>query len=88
MARVDTQRALALVTEVLAQEPAHTAARALETRIHEEARRWDAAAQSLRKRIDHTAKQDKVGLWLALAQIQDSRSDLGRQTGGTVDRPL
>ncbi len=73
MARVDASRALSLVTEVLAQEPAHAAARALETRIHEEARRWEAAAQSLRKRIEHAPKQEKLGLWLALAQIQDTR---------------
>ena len=75
LSRVDHSRALALVGEVLTTEPAHaTAARALETRIHEEARRWDAAAASIRKRIDHApkhARRSRFG-WRS-AQVQDSR---------------
>ena len=73
LSRVDPARALALVNDVLAQEPAHATARALETRIHEEARRWDAAASSIKRRIEHVPPAEKVALWLALAQLQDTR---------------
>jgi tetratricopeptide (TPR) repeat protein len=74
LAPVDPARALALVDEVLAVDPAHTAARALETRLHEEAGRWERAAESIRARIERaSARQDKLTLWLALAQIQHQR---------------
>ena len=73
LARIDSARALALVNEVLTLEPAHATARALETRIHEESRRWDAAAISIRKRIEHAPKGEQLALWLSLANIQDSR---------------
>jgi tetratricopeptide (TPR) repeat protein len=73
LARHDPARALSLVTEVLSQEPAHSAARALATRLHEEAGRWELAAHSLRARIDHTPKEDKLPLLLALAHIEETR---------------
>jgi tetratricopeptide (TPR) repeat protein len=74
LAPVDPVRALALVDEVLAVDTAHSAARALETRLHEEAGRWERAADSIRARIDHvSARQDKLSLWLALANIQHQR---------------
>ncbi len=74
LARVDPARATALVADVLQQDPAHIGARALETRLHEEAGRWEQAAQSIRARIDLvTNAREKVALWLALAQIQDAR---------------
>jgi cellulose synthase operon protein C len=70
---VDPSRALAVVTDVLASEPGHAEARVLETRLHENAARWELAAGSLRARIDQTpGKIEKVKLWLALAQVQDS----------------
>lgn len=74
LARVDPPRAIALVNDVLAQDAQHVGARSLETRLHEEAGRWEAAAASIRARIDLVVTtKEKVALWLALAQIQDSR---------------
>jgi tetratricopeptide (TPR) repeat protein len=73
MARVDPARALTLVNDVLSQEPAHVAARALATRLHEDAGRWEHAAQSMRDRIDHAPKAEKMALWLARAQLQETR---------------
>jgi tetratricopeptide (TPR) repeat protein len=74
LARVDPPRAVALVQEVLEQDPQHVAGRALETRLQEEAGRWEQAAASLRARIDiATTTRDKVALWLALAHVQDAR---------------
>jgi tetratricopeptide (TPR) repeat protein len=74
LSRVDPPRAIALVSEVLEQDPQHVGARALETRLHEEANRWEQAAASIRSRIDiATETKDKVALWLALAQVHDVR---------------
>ena len=74
LASVDPARAASLVAEVLAQDPAHLGARVLETRLHEEAGRWELATQSLRARLDIVlTTQDKVALWLQLAQIYDAR---------------
>ena len=77
LAKTDQSRALSLVHEVLDHDPAHTGARALETRLHEESGRWELAAQSIRARIDlgagALANGERVGLWIALAQIQDMR---------------
>jgi tetratricopeptide (TPR) repeat protein len=74
LARVDPPRAVALVQEVLMQDPQHVAARALETRLQEEAGRWEQAAASIRARIDiAVTTRDKVALWLSLAHVQDAR---------------
>lgn len=74
LAKVDGARALALVHDVLEHDAAHPGARALETRLHEEAGRWELAAQSLRARIEATSSgSERAALWLALAQIQDMR---------------
>jgi tetratricopeptide (TPR) repeat protein len=74
LARVDPPRAVALVQEVLTQDPQHVAARALETRLQEEAGRWEQAAASIRARIDiAVTTRDKVALWLSLAHVQDAR---------------
>ncbi|HEY8074066.1 MAG TPA: hypothetical protein VIF62_08155 [Labilithrix sp.] len=74
LARVDPARATAQIAEVLEVDPQHASARALETRLHEEAGRWQQAAQSLRARIDLASQsKDKVVLWLALAHVQDAR---------------
>jgi tetratricopeptide (TPR) repeat protein len=74
LARVDGARASSLVQDVLEQEPQHVGARTLETRLHEEAGRWELATQSLKARLEIAAtKKDKVGLWLELAQIYDAR---------------
>ncbi|MBX3192515.1 MAG: hypothetical protein KF819_36330 [Labilithrix sp.] len=74
LSRVDPPRAVALVQEVLEQDPQHVAARTLETRLQEEAGRWEQAATSLRARIDiAVTTRDKIALWLALAHIQDAR---------------
>jgi tetratricopeptide (TPR) repeat protein len=70
----DAPRAIALVREVLAEEPSNAAARALETRLEEQAGRWEMAARSLRARVDLAENPaQKVALWLALAQIQSAR---------------
>ena len=78
LAKTDVTRALALVDEVLAQDHDHSAARALETRLHEETSRWEKVAASLRARIDAATrrkapKPDVVALWLSLAQVQRDR---------------
>ncbi len=74
LAKSDAARAFALVSDVLQHDPQHSAGRALETRLHEEAGRWELAAESLRARIGIvTQPAEKVSLWLALAQIQDAR---------------
>ncbi len=78
LAKTDGARALALVDEVLAQDHDHSAARALETRLHEETSRWTQVASSLRARIDAATrrkapKAEVVALWLSLAQVQRDR---------------
>ncbi|MBX3208705.1 MAG: hypothetical protein KF764_26970 [Labilithrix sp.] len=74
LSRVDPARAASLVQEVLEQDPQHVAARALETRLHEEAGRWELATQSIKARLDIVVTtKDKVALWLQLAQIYDAR---------------
>lgn len=73
LATVDPTRAISLVTTVLTKDEANLDARVLETRLHEDAGRFTLASESLRARIDlaHT-RSEKVKLWLALAQIQES----------------
>jgi cellulose synthase operon protein C len=74
LARVDPPRAASLVQEVLEQDPQHVAARALETRLHEEAGRWELATQSLKARLGIVVTtNERVALWLQLAQIYDAR---------------
>ncbi|AKV01095.1 TPR domain protein, putative component of TonB system [Labilithrix luteola] len=74
LSRVDAPRALSLVSEVLEVDGNHVAARALETRLHEEAGRWEQAAASIRARIElAVTSREKTALWLSLAHIQDVR---------------
>ncbi len=74
LSKVDPSRAMQLVREVLAEDFGHPGARALETRLEEEAGRWELAARSLRARIDIApGVPEKVSLWLALAQMQHQR---------------
>ncbi|HTQ42112.1 MAG TPA: hypothetical protein VMI75_05085, partial [Polyangiaceae bacterium] len=74
LAKHDPARAMQMVREVLVADPAHAAARVLETRLEEDAGRWDLAAKSLRARIEHApTNPEKVSLWLALAQLQHQR---------------
>lgn len=74
LGRVDAARAIAMVEEVLVQDPKHPGARALETRLHEDAGRWEQAAASLRARVEQApSTRERVALLLALAQIQDVR---------------
>lgn len=79
LAKVDPARALATVEDVLKQDADHAAARALETRLHEDAQRWERAAGSIRARIQTAEKRGKsahaevVSLWLLLAHVQDAR---------------
>jgi tetratricopeptide (TPR) repeat protein len=74
LAPEDPSRAMQLVREVLERDPAHDAARRLETRLESDAGRWEMAAKSLRARIDLAkSASEKVALWLALAQAQHVR---------------
>ncbi len=74
LARVDATRAMAIVDDVLAQDAAHPAARALETRLHEEAGRWELVARSLEARIDNAPNdKERFALWVTLAHIQSGR---------------
>lgn len=70
LARVDSERALSLVLQVIEQDPAHAAAGALETRLLEDSGQWARAAQSLLRRIDTLGRtKDAVPLWLELATL-------------------
>ncbi len=74
LARIDPARALSLVDDVLEHDGAHPVARALETRLHEEAGRWDRAAESLTARIGNASQpREKLSLYLSLSQIQDKK---------------
>jgi len=74
LGRVDPARAIAVVDAILSEEPFHPAARALETRLHEESGRWERVAESLRARISSASSvEEKVTLWLALARVSDVR---------------
>jgi tetratricopeptide (TPR) repeat protein len=73
-AGTDPARARQLVRDVLGRDPRHMLARALEMRLEEDVGRWELAARSLRARIDLLPPtQEKVALWIALAQLQHSR---------------
>src|SRR4029077_10803111 len=62
------------VQDVLELDPQHIGARTLETRLHEEAGRWELATESLKARLGIVlTTKDKVSLWLQLAQIYDAR---------------
>ncbi len=78
LSKIDPARALALVDEVIAQDQDHASARALETRLHEDAGRWEKVASSMRARIDAATRRgapkgDVVAMWLALAQVERDR---------------
>jgi tetratricopeptide (TPR) repeat protein len=74
LSKVDPARAMNMINEVLEQDPQHIAARALETRLHEDAGRWEQATRSLRARIDIVSSaKEKTSLWLQLATIYDAR---------------
>jgi tetratricopeptide (TPR) repeat protein len=74
LSKHDAARAIQLVREVIDENPRLVSARELETRLYEEATRWELVARSLRARIDlATTPRDKVALWLSLAQIQSLR---------------
>jgi len=74
LSKADPSRAMQLIREVLGEDTRHVAARALETRLEEEAGRWDLAARSLRARVEAApTTAERVSLWLALAQMQHQR---------------
>ncbi len=87
LASVDPARARQLVREVLGREPSHAAGRALETRLEEDAGRWDLAAKSLSARIDLAPEVGgKVTLLLALAQVQHARLHAHLDALATLER--
>lgn len=74
LAASDPARALGIIADVLAADPAFATGRELETRLHADAGRWEQVAASLRARIDVARSTDeKIARWLELAQIQDVR---------------
>ena len=79
LAKSDPARALFLVAGVLAKDADHVAARTLETRLHEEAGRWERVAESLRARIDSARRlrtsstSEVMGLWLTLSEVENTR---------------
>jgi tetratricopeptide (TPR) repeat protein len=74
LARADATRAMSMIDEILAQDSAHPAARALETRLHEEAGRWELVAQSIEARIENAPNdKERFSLWLTLAHVQAAR---------------
>jgi tetratricopeptide (TPR) repeat protein len=83
LARIDPARALPIVEEVVRRRPSHPEARALQTRLHEEAGRWALVAGSLRARIESAeSREEKARLWLLFAHLQDVRL---RAPGEAVD---
>ena len=87
IASYDSARAIQLVREVLDENPRHVGARELETRLYEEANRWELAAKSLRRRIDlATQPKEKVSLWIALAQTQHVRLRAPFEALASLDR--
>jgi tetratricopeptide (TPR) repeat protein len=87
LATVDPARAIQLVREVLDEDGGNEQARELESRLYQEAGRWELAAKSLRSRIDAapTARR-KVALWLSLAQIQHVRLHMSRDALVSLER--
>ena len=74
LAKHDPSRAMQLLRDVLRDDPAHPAARILETRLEQESGRWDLAAKSLRARVDAApTTAEKVALWLSLARMQHEK---------------
>lgn len=74
LGRVDPTRAAALVDDVLAKDPAHASARELETRLHQDAGRWERVVESLRARLEHEkAKDVALALHFELAEVQATR---------------
>ncbi len=87
LGKADPARAIALVREVLEHDGTHAAARSLETRLYEEAGRWELVARSLRARIDVVpAASEKVALWLSLAQVQHVRLHAPLDALASLDR--
>jgi tetratricopeptide (TPR) repeat protein len=87
LATVDPARAIQLVREVLDEDGSDEHARELESRLYQEAGRWELAAKSLRSQIDAapTARR-KVALWLSLAQIQHVRLRLSHDALVSLER--
>jgi tetratricopeptide (TPR) repeat protein len=74
LAKTDAARALKLTEEVLTEDPAHDAGRALEARLHEDAGRWQKARDSIRARIQGTRDpRAAAALWIAHAVIGETR---------------
>ena len=73
IARTDATRALSLITEVLTADPTLASARALMTRLHEDARRWELVTRSLEETLVHSPKAERLPYYLYLAEIQEAR---------------
>jgi tetratricopeptide (TPR) repeat protein len=73
-AKDDSDRALALVRDVLARTPTHASARRFERELHEAAARWAQLDASLASAIEHAPEErEAVDLWLARAEVQRAR---------------
>ena len=71
IATLDPALALALAEEVLAADATHAAARALVTRLHEHAGRWELVARSIQAELAHAVSREKRAALLYLAEIQE-----------------
>jgi tetratricopeptide (TPR) repeat protein len=86
LAKVDAPRALSLATEVLAADATHEAARALVTRLHEDAGRWDLVARALEDHAAHAPPADRLPLLLYLAEVEEVRLGTPRDALATLAR--
>jgi hypothetical protein len=70
----DRDRALGVVSEILARDPAHAAARRIEQRLHETAQRWGEVDRGLLARIESSRRDDdKAALLAARAELLQTR---------------
>jgi cellulose synthase operon protein C len=76
LTEIEPDRALALAGKALELDAGHVGARAIEVRMHEQASRWELAARAIGRHIEHlpkTATAEKVALWLARAELEQSK---------------
>jgi len=86
VARLDPALALAMATEVLAADPAHAEARGLVIRLHEDAERWDLVARALEESVARADADERLGLLLRLAEVDEVHRKLPATALATLRR--
>jgi tetratricopeptide (TPR) repeat protein len=83
---LDPGAALSLVNEVLEADGSHVAARALVTRINEEAERWELVARSLEEELPHVPASERRRVLLYLAEVEEVHLRAPEQALATLRR--